>query len=189
MIFLAVVNGQPQGNGPGAGHPALHRSPHRCGAPAYRLPVAKAKDREHILEGYQLALDHLDDVIAIIRGSADRGEARENLVAYFAGKKHRHQRHWQARIEAAIRKSLHAQAGRRHPRIAIAPPDAALDRRNSQRVGEIRERSRNTNPSSAREKKLRGVIVKELEEIKKKYGDERRTQIVRTKPPNCSWKT
>jgi DNA gyrase subunit A len=49
--------------------------------------LQKAKDREHILEGYLTALDHLDNVIAIIRGSANRGEARENLVAFFGGKK------------------------------------------------------------------------------------------------------
>ncbi len=49
--------------------------------------LSKARDREHILEGYLTALDHLDNVIAIIRGSANRGDARENLVAYFGGKK------------------------------------------------------------------------------------------------------
>src|ERR1700752_4785871 len=49
--------------------------------------LQKAKDREHILEGYLTALDHLDNVIAIIRGSANRGDGRENLVAYFGGKK------------------------------------------------------------------------------------------------------
>ena len=49
--------------------------------------LRKAKDREHILEGYLTALDHLDNVITIIRGSANRADARENLVAYFGGKK------------------------------------------------------------------------------------------------------
>ena len=56
-------------------------------AAAPRILLAKAKDREHILEGYLTALDHLDNVITIIRASANRAEARENLVAYFAGKK------------------------------------------------------------------------------------------------------
>src|SRR5207237_118730 len=49
--------------------------------------LAKAQDREHILEGYLTALDHLDNVITIIRASANRADARENLVAYFGGKK------------------------------------------------------------------------------------------------------
>jgi len=47
----------------------------------------KAQDREHILEGYLTALDHLDNVITIIRASANRGDARDNLVAYFAVRK------------------------------------------------------------------------------------------------------
>src|SRR5438045_9476995 len=49
--------------------------------------LQKAKDREHILEGYLVALDHLDNVITIIRASANRADARENLVAFFGGKK------------------------------------------------------------------------------------------------------
>ena len=49
--------------------------------------LQKAKDREHILEGYLTALDHLDNVITIIRGSANRADARDNLIAYFGGKK------------------------------------------------------------------------------------------------------
>ena len=49
--------------------------------------LQKARDREHILEGYITALDHLDNVITIIRASANRGDARENMIAYFGGKK------------------------------------------------------------------------------------------------------
>ena len=71
--------------------------------------LEKARDREHILEGYQMALDHLDDVIAIIRGSENRGEARENLVAYFGGQEHRRQRQRppdRASLPAAARSGL-----------------------------------------------------------------------------------
>src|SRR6202007_1980036 len=45
--------------------------------------LRKAREREHILVGYQIALDHLDDVIRIIRGSSSRAEAKENLLKYF----------------------------------------------------------------------------------------------------------
>ena len=86
MILLAVVNAQPKELGlvqaigtsltTGGRHP-----------PPTAYLLSKAKDREHILEGYLTALDHLDNVIVIIRASANRAEARENLVAYFAGKK------------------------------------------------------------------------------------------------------
>ncbi len=94
--------------------------------------LAKAKEREHILEGYKTALDHLDNVITIIRGSANRAEARENLVAYFARQENRHQRH-RPRAQARSRKAIHRDSGRRHPRTAIASSDPALHRRNHAR--------------------------------------------------------
>src|SRR5579872_2001141 len=87
MIFLAVVNGQPREMGliPAIQYFIDHRVDVVRRRTAYLL--ARAQEREHILEGYRLALDHLDNVIVIIRGSANRAEARDNLVAYFGGKK------------------------------------------------------------------------------------------------------
>jgi DNA gyrase subunit A len=87
MIFLAVVNGQPKEMG--LIQAIQHFIDHRVDVVRRRTAylLQKAKDREHILEGYLTALDHLDNVIAIIRGSANRADARENLVAYFGGKK------------------------------------------------------------------------------------------------------
>ena len=43
--------------------------------------LEKAREREHILEGYKIALDNMDAVIKIIRGSGSRAEAKENLLA------------------------------------------------------------------------------------------------------------
>ena len=87
MILLAVVNGQPKEMG--LVQAIKHFIDHRVDVVRRRTAflLSKAKDREHILEGYLTALDHLDNVITIIRASANRAEARENLVAYFAGKK------------------------------------------------------------------------------------------------------
>src|SRR3982074_1154930 len=87
MIFLAVVHGQPRELGliPTIKYFIDHRVDVVRRRTAYLL--SKARDREHILEGYLTALDHLDNVIVIIRGSANRADARENLVAYFGGKK------------------------------------------------------------------------------------------------------
>src|SRR5438132_2125976 len=87
MILLAVVNGQPKEMGL---VPAIkHFIDHRVDVVRRRTShlLAKAKEREHILEGYLTALDHLDNVIIIIRASANRAAARESLVAYFGGKK------------------------------------------------------------------------------------------------------
>jgi len=87
MIFLAVVNGQPKELGLIQAIQLFidHRVDVVRRRTAYLLQ--KAKDREHILEGYLTALDHLDNVITIIRASANRADARENLIAYFGGKK------------------------------------------------------------------------------------------------------
>src|SRR5690349_19048222 len=87
MILLAVVNGQPREMG--IIQTIKYFIEHRVDVVRRRTAflLQKAKDREHILEGYLTALDHLDNVIAIIRGSANRADARENLVMYFGGKK------------------------------------------------------------------------------------------------------
>src|SRR4029078_5419697 len=87
MILLAVANGQPKEMGLiDASKYFIH---HRVDVVRRRTAflLQKAKDREHILEGYLKALDHLDNVIAIIRGSANRAEALQNMDAYFGGKK------------------------------------------------------------------------------------------------------
>ncbi|HYA25774.1 MAG TPA: DNA gyrase subunit A, partial [Terriglobales bacterium] len=76
MILLAVVNGQPKEMG--LVQAIQYFIDHRVDVVRRRTAflLAKAKEREHILEGYRIALDHLDNVITIIRGSANRGEAR-----------------------------------------------------------------------------------------------------------------
>src|ERR1700716_2969598 len=87
MILLAIVNGQPKELG--LVQAIKHFIDHRVDVVRRRTAylLSKARDREHILEGYLTALDHLDNVISIIRGSANRADARENLVLYFGGKK------------------------------------------------------------------------------------------------------
>ncbi len=48
--------------------------------------LRKAREREHILLGYRIALDYIDDVIKVIRGSSSRANARENLHEFFENK-------------------------------------------------------------------------------------------------------
>src|SRR5450432_1912849 len=83
MILLAIVGGQPRELGliPLIELFIEHRVEVVRRRSAYEL--RKAREREHILVGYQIALDHLDDVIRIIRGSTSRAEAKENLLKYF----------------------------------------------------------------------------------------------------------
>ncbi len=176
MILLAVVNGQPREMGliQAIKYFIEHRVDVVRRRTAYLL--AKAKDREHILEGYSTALDHLDNVIAIIRGSANRADARENLVLYFGGKK------------------IDINTTGRAPKLDPEKPftakqaDAILElqlhRLTKLSIDEIANELKQVRDNIAEyesilasEKKLRGVIVKELEEVKKSYGDDRRTRI------------
>jgi DNA gyrase subunit A len=176
MILLAVVNGQPKEMG--LIQAIQYFIDHRVDVVRRRTAflLAKAKEREHILEGYIKALDHLDNVITIIRASANRGEARENLVWYFAGKK----------IDINITGRA-PKADPEKPFTAIqadAILELQLHRLTRLSIDEITKELGLTRENIAEfesilgsEKKLRGVIIKELEEVKKLYGDERRTVI------------
>jgi DNA gyrase subunit A len=176
MIFLAVVNNQPKEMG--LVQAIKHFIDHRVDVVRRRTSylLQKAKDREHILEGYLNALDHLDNVITIIRASANRGDARENLVAYFGGKK------------------IDINVTGRAPKLDADKPftgiqaDAILELQLhrltklsideiTKELGQVRDNIAEYESILSSEKKLRSVIVKELEEVKKLFGDERRTVI------------
>jgi DNA gyrase subunit A len=176
MILLAVIHGQPREMG--LIQAIQYFIDHRVEVVRRRTAflLAKAKEREHILEGYRIALDHLDNVITIIRGSANRADARDNLVLYFAGKK--------------IDVNITGRAPKLDPEkpFTAAQADAILElqlhRLTRLSIDEITKELNLTRENIAElesilgsEKKLRGLIVDELEEIKKLYGDERRTRI------------
>ncbi len=176
MILLAVVNNQPKEMG--LVQAIKHFIDHRVDVVRRRTAylLSKAQDREHILEGYLTALDHLDNVITIIRASANRADARENLVAWFGGKK------------------IDINTTGRAPKLVPEKPftskqaDAILELQLhrltklsideiSNELKQVRDNIAEFQSILASEKKLRGVIVKELEEVKKQFGDSRRTVI------------
>src|SRR5579863_787135 len=184
MIFLAVVNGQPKEMG--LVQAIQHFVDHRIDVVRRRTAylLMKAQEREHILEGYQVALDRVDDVIRIIRGSENRAEARVNLVAYFTG----------STVNVSEGKAGKAASLKGvSPTTLTTPFDAIqadsilelqlhrLTRLSIDEIlkelAEVRGRIAEYEAILGSEKKLRNVIVKELEEIKKKYGDARRTEI------------
>jgi DNA gyrase subunit A len=176
MILLAIAHGQPREMGliQAIQYFIDHRVEVVRRRTAYLL--AKAQDREHILEGYLTALDHLDNVIVIIRGSANRADARENLVAYFGGKKIDINTTGRApkldpekpftakQADAILELQLH-----RLTRLSIDEI--------SNELKEMRERIAEYQSILGSEKKLRSLIVKELEEVKKQFGDARKTVI------------
>src|SRR5262250_114049 len=84
MILLAIVGGQPRELGLIPLIKLFIEQRRDVVLRRTRFELRKAREREHILTGYQVALDHLDTVIRIIRGSASRAEAKENLFKYFS---------------------------------------------------------------------------------------------------------
>jgi DNA gyrase subunit A len=191
MIFLAVVNGQPREL---PLHDAIrHFLDHRVDVVRRRTAflLRKAREREHILLGYQIALDHLDNVIKIIRGSSSRADARENLFEFFSGKT------ITVRDQALAGVKLDPAKYSIDPATLISPTltlsyrqiDAILElqlyRLTQLSIDEllkeltqVRENIEEYESILGSEKKLRSVIIKELEAVRKEYGDERRTQIL-----------
>jgi DNA gyrase subunit A len=176
MIFLAVVNGQPRELGLDQAIQCF--IDHRIDVVQRRTVflLRKAREREHILEGYQIALDNLDAVIRIIRGSGSRVEARENLYAWSKGTDivvkldrerlpHEEKGLTLRQVDAILELQLY--------RLTQLSVDEILNELN-----EIRGKIAEYESILASDAKLRAVIVKELEDVRDKYGDVRRTQII-----------
>ncbi len=194
MILLAIVAGQPRE----LGLLALLQLfiEHRIDVVRRRTQydLRKAQEREHILLGYRIALDNIDDVIKIIRGSSSRANARENLHEFFENKS--------VRVvvggkEATLRGvkldakkyGITAAGSGDGLGLSYIQIDAILElqlHRLTQlsvdeilkELAQIRERIAELQEILASEKKLKAVIVAELRDVMKSYGDDRRTQIV-----------
>ncbi|HXQ25470.1 MAG TPA: DNA gyrase subunit A [Candidatus Acidoferrales bacterium] len=194
MILLAIVAGQPRE----LGLLDLLRLfiEHRVDVVRRRTQyeLRKAQEREHILLGYHIALDNVDDVIKIIRGSANRANARENLHEFFQNKSVRvlvgGKETTLRGVKLDAKKYGITVAGSGEGLgLSYIQIDAILElqlHRLTQlsvdeilkELGQIRERIAGLQEILASEKKLKAVIVAELREVVKSYGDERRTQIV-----------
>ncbi len=174
MIFLAVVNGQPKEMG--LIQAIQHFIDHRVDVVRRRTAylLEKAREREHILEGYKIALDNLDAIIKIIRASGSRQEAKENLLAA----KYKI-------VDKQIQEKVGGAEGQLTPKQADAILELQLYRLTRlsteeilKELGEVREKIAEYESILASDKKLRNLIVKELEEVKKDFGDARRTEII-----------
>jgi DNA gyrase subunit A len=157
VIMLAIVNGQPRELGI---VDALKRFiDHRLDVVRRRTDylLRKARDREHLLLGFQKALDNIDAVIQLIRAASNPREAREGLITRFE--------FTERQAQAIIELQLQRLTGMEQQKI--------LDE-----LAEIQGKIAEYSEILGSEKVLRGVIVKELKEIQKDFGDERRTQII-----------
>ena len=124
-----------------------------------RFDLEKAEDRAHILEGLKVALDHIDEVIRVIRASKTPAEAKELLISQF---------------ELTARQ-------------AQAILEMRLQRLTGLERDKIQEEYKETIQAIARyreilasERLVLAIVKEELKEIKDRYGDRRRTEIVGT---------
>jgi len=157
VIMLSIVNGQPRQLG--LVDILLRFIDHRIDVVRRRTDylLRKARDREHLLLGFQKALENLDEVIRLIRASSSPKEARDGLMGRFEFT----ERQAQAIIELQLQRLTGME------RQKILDELAEVQRK----IGEYLE-------ILGSDKILRGVIIKELRELQKQFGDERRTRIV-----------
>ena len=119
--------------------------------------LQKAKDRAHILEGLSIALDHIDEVIKVIRASQSSDEAQTNLMSKFGLS--------EIQARAILAMQLRALTGLERKKI-------------EDELAELRKLIAELESILADEQRVLGVIREELLEMKKAYADERRTQII-----------
>ncbi|RXZ83878.1 DNA gyrase subunit A [Paenibacillaceae bacterium] len=118
--------------------------------------LKKAEARAHILEGLRIALDHLDEVIALIRGSQTTDEAREGLISRFELS--------YEQAQAILEMRLQRLTGLERDKIEAE-------------YAELLRKIAEYKAILADEQLVLQIISEELEELKERFGDERRTEI------------
>ena len=121
-----------------------------------KYDLNKAEERDHILQGLLIALDYIDEVIKIIRGSANTQEAKENLIVRFGLD--------DVQAQAIVDMRLRALTGLEREK---------LEKEHEELMARIKE----LKAILADEKLLLGVIKTEISLIAEKYGDDRRSKI------------
>ncbi|MGB4800009.1 MAG: DNA gyrase subunit A [Candidatus Saccharimonadales bacterium] len=119
--------------------------------------LRKARERAHILEGLKIALDNIDEVISTIRSSETTDEAQANLIKKFNLS--------EIQAKAILAMQLRTLAGLERKKI-------------EDELAELMKLIAELEAILADEKRILGIIKDEMKQLKKQYGDERRTQIV-----------
>src|SRR3989339_338851 len=125
-----------------------------------KFELEKAKDRAHILEGLMIALKNIDEVIKTIKKSADKEEAKTNLIKKFKLS--------EKQAVAILEMRLQTLAGLERKKI-------------EDELKEILERIKELMAILKSPEKLKTIIKKEFLELKEKFGDERRTKVIKGK--------
>lgn len=119
--------------------------------------LRKAQDRAHVLEGLKIALDHIDQVIAIIRASQTTEEAQANLIKQFSLS--------EIQAKAILAMQLRTLAGLERKKI-------------EDELAELLKIIEKLQSILADESKILNIVKKELLEIREQFADERRTKVI-----------
>ena len=119
--------------------------------------LKKARHELHINEGYRIAIDHIDEVINIIRASESIANAKENLIARFEFS--------DLQAQAIVEMTLGRLSGLERQKI-------------NDKIAQLEEKIAELESILSDREKLKGIIKTEMLEIKERFGDERRTDIV-----------
>jgi DNA gyrase subunit A len=157
MINLAIVNGQPRELNLIDTLNIFIEHRREVIVRRTRFELKKAEARAHILEGLKKAIDNLDAVISIIRKSKGTQEAREALMLRF--------KFSDVQARAILEMQLQKLTGLERQKLIDEYKEVI------QRIAELQEILSN-------ETVLRNLIVKELREVQRDYGDDRRTEII-----------
>jgi DNA gyrase subunit A len=157
VINLAIVNGQPRELNLIDTLSIFFEHRRDVVIRRSRYELRKAEARAHILEGLKKALDNLDAVITLIRKSKSAPEARDALMARF--------KFTEPQARAILEMQLQKLTGLERQKLIDEYKEVI------QRIAELEEILGN-------ESVLRNLIVKELREVQKEYGDKRRTEII-----------
>src|SRR5216117_771936 len=156
-IFLAIVDNRPQVLNLKAmlAHFIDHRREVITRRTAFEL--ARAEERAHLLEGLKIALDNLDEMVALIRAAKTPDEARQAMRLRFKLS--------DVQAQAILDMKLQRLTGLERQKIVDEYADTL------KQIARLRE-------VLANERLVYGMLVDELKEIKKNYGDARRTEII-----------
>ncbi len=156
VIMLALVDGEPKVLSLPEALNVYLKHQEEVVTRRTRYDLNKAEERAHILKGLLIALDNIDEVIKIIRGSNTTAEAKEQLIARFGLD--------DVQAQAIVDMRLRQLTGLEREKI-------------EQEYAELMAKIAEFKAILADEKLLLGVIRKEITEISDKYGDDRRTSI------------
>lgn len=158
VIMIALVNGEPKVLN--LREMLYHYIAHQKDVVTRRtqFDLDKARERLHILEGLMIALDNIDEVIAIIKASANGAEAKERLIARFGFS--------ERQAQAILDMRLQRLTGLEREKLEAE-------------YGELKRTVEYLASLLADEGKLMGVVKDEMLEIRRRFADPRRTEITK----------